>query len=88
MIEIETATLVFVIFMLLMGAITQVLVPLYQGRRLFPLFRRTADLEWEMTVANEELALVEQEKELARRRAILEKKKGNVKKESSNANAG
>lgn len=53
------------LLLVLLTAVTQVVIPAYMGRRLFPMFQKPADIEQEIAKVKEELYEVELEKDLA-----------------------
>ena len=54
--------------------ITQVIVPIFDGTRLFPMFRKRGEIQEKLVIANEELRNVKLENE-------VKEVKGKIKKE-------
>ena len=63
------------LFLFLLVIVTQVGIPAYMGRSLFPLFRKPTDIEQEMAKVKEELYEVALEKDLAAAKQQLEEVK-------------
>ena len=64
-----------VLFLFVVVVATQVLIPAYMGRRLFPMFRKPADIEQEIADVKEELYEVALEHDLETAKQHLEEVK-------------
>ena len=62
---------------IILGTITQIMVPIYRGTKLFPMFRKTGELEGKIAEANTSLdeARLEKEEEKVKEKAAKEKEK-------------
>jgi hypothetical protein len=75
-----TLFIAVIVFSVLMFSVTQIVIPLYKGVRLFPFFRHhplkdeLEDAEDTLADATEMVELKEQIEEVNRRKANLEKK--------------